>query len=148
MRFTLRNAVHQLKCTGTRVVQRELTCLTSFQYAAKCRDCQREIVWIEKRPFDARLVNEGYVPGEIHFKTCPERIKRQQQKECPICLMKTTSIMDIDINKNLCKVHRSTEYKPMRKMKFEAKKKLKKDKNNALIKQQHVGMDTFITHDI
>ena len=112
--------------------------------ASKCKYCQREIVWEDNRPYDARLINEVYVSGKLHFLTCPAKIKEREQKACPVCLLRKEPILDININRNLCKIHKNVDYKELRRMKMGAKQQIKKNKDFIMLKQQHDDLDTFL----
>ena len=76
--------------------------------ASKCRNCLRLVVWQDKVPFDARLINEVYIADKPHWKTCPHLEKLRQQKNCPACLIVKDglqTIVDIKLTNDLCKAH-------------------------------------------
>ena len=85
-------------------------------HLSKCKGCGQGIVWDElngrKLPFDPiGSESNGYRPSNItHFKTCPERLKKEAQEKCPACIIRREGLKAL-IDKprciygDFCKVH-------------------------------------------
>lgn len=62
-----------------------LMSIQTWTYTSRCKYCGLQIVWKDKRPFDAVSYSSVYIQGPLHFNTCPYRKRQEIERNCPVC---------------------------------------------------------------